>query len=89
MYIMEVIIKKSNKPDKKIDAVIDNKKKLFPLVLKVLVTSLFIKILSAKLDTLPDIRLMKTGLSRELKLLGSTLEISFGISLHYKHQLMI
>lgn len=61
---MEVIIKRSHKPDKKFDAIIDNKKLLL-LVLKVWLTLLYIKIQKEKRDILHAIDQMKIGQNQE------------------------
>ena len=52
---MEIIIKKSSKPQKKFDAVIDNKK-LYHLVLLECQIILYIKILKERKDILTDIK---------------------------------
>ena len=61
---MEVIIKRSHKPDKKFDVVIDGKKLLL-LVLKVWLTLLYIKIQKEKRDILHAIDQMQTGQTQE------------------------
>lgn len=61
---MEVIIKRSHKPDKKFDAVIDGKKLLL-LVLKTCLTLLYIKIQKEKRDILHAIDQMKIGQNQE------------------------
>ena len=84
---MEVIIKRSHKPDKKFDAVIDGKKLLL-LVLKVWLTLLYIKIQREKRDILHAIDQMKIGQNQELKLLVSMRSMFYGTNRPYKHQYM-
>ena len=75
---MEVIIKKSRKPDKKFDAVIDGKKTV-SFGAKNIATIHYIKMMKEKLDISIVIRKMKIGIYQVLTLLDFMQNIFCGI----------
>ena len=87
--MMEVVIQKSRRKDKKLDAVIDGKKTISfgQRSEKTRRTSRFIRMTTGRRGISPGIRRMKTG--EILKLQDSILNMYYGINQPYRLQLMI